>query len=347
MSTPSKLDTSYPPFSTLKLPRLLASVPPTSKHPEISTPTTLSHNTSTFSTMNDVNNSYQQAMPNTETTVKPLPNKRGRKPLTTMPSAKKHYQNLKNQRAFRQRRATYVQELESKAATFERLYNEVLKENKILKERLTLLERRCSTGCEENNGCTNEQKCKKTSTNKKSTNSCCMDDDQVVEDVASCDEKSTIQSPRAYVQTSYHNQNLPSLKSDTLPSIEFNDKPHQKVESHSSLSIDVVMKEPLFCTTKEGDLCFCDPSDESLNNDGKRLIVPKQFITHYTNSVCSTLPISASPFNQSNEWQQENNYYAQSPSSTSTTSAADESTSPRNHPLDLNWILQKPREEPS
>ncbi|CAG8500699.1 8416_t:CDS:1 [Racocetra fulgida] len=367
MSTPSKLDTSCPPLSTLKLPRLLASVPPTSKHTEISAPPTLPHNTSAFSTMNNVNDSYQQDMPNTETTVKPLPNKRGRKPLTTMPSAKKHYQNLKNQRAFRQRRANYVQELEEKATTFEKLYNDVLKENKILKEKLRSLKRQYSTDCEENedceenDGCDSEQKCKKAPANKKGTNSSCkvvkrMDDD---DDVASCDENSTIQSPRACVQTSCHkpnsvsydpstNQKLPSLTPDTLPSINFNRQPkHQQVESHPSLSIeDIIMKEPLFCTTEEGDLCFCDPSHNSPNHDCKKLIVPQQFVAQYTNSIYSTLP--KSPLNSSSEWQQEDIYYAQSPSPTSTTSlATDESTLPRNHPLNLNWILDTPEEDTS
>ncbi|CAG8622993.1 5508_t:CDS:1 [Dentiscutata heterogama] len=367
MSIPSKLDTSCPPLSTIKLPRILASVPPTLKHPEISTPTTLSHNASAFSAMNHVNNSYQQAMPTTETAGKSSPNKRGRKPLTTMPSAKKHYQNLKNQRAFRQRRADYVQELESKASTYERLYNELLKENKILKERLAMLERRHSTDCEGTDRCTNEQKGNKISTNKKSTSSCCnvvdttiytvkrIEDDQVVEDVASCDEKSTVQSTRAYVQTSYHkpdgvsynpstNQNLPSLTPDTLPSINFNEQPQfQQLENHTPE--DFVMKEPLFCTTEEGDLCYCDPSKDSSKSDSGKIIISKEFVSQYANSIRSTHPGTTNPFNKSNEWQPKHDCCAQSLSPMSTNpSTADESTFTRNHPLDLNWILDAPRE---
>ncbi|CAG8771518.1 13895_t:CDS:1 [Gigaspora margarita] len=373
MSIPSKLDTSCPPHSTIKLPRILASVPPTLKHPEISAPTTLSHNASTFSAMNNVNNSYQPAMPTTETEVRSSPNKRGRKPLTTMPSAKKHYQNLKNQRAFRQRRANYVQELESKASTYERLYNEALKENKLLKERLKLLERRYSVDCEETDRCANEQKCNKISANKKSTSSCCnvvdttiytvkrIEDDQVVEDVASCDDKSTAQSTRAYVPTSYHkpngvsynpstNQNLPSLTPDTLPSINFNKQPQlQQLESHTPLSVeDFVMKEPLFCTTEEGDLCFCDPSKGPSDSKG-RLVIPKHLVSHYADSVYSVNPVIPSPFNKSSDWQQKNNCCAQSSLSPMSTNSSmtDESTFPRNHPLDLNWILDTPRGEPS
>ncbi|CAG8710671.1 19431_t:CDS:2 [Rhizophagus irregularis] len=46
-----------------------------------------------------------------QTTNKPQ-NKRGRKPLSSMPTTKKHIQNLNNQRAFRQRRETYIQQVD-------------------------------------------------------------------------------------------------------------------------------------------------------------------------------------------------------------------------------------------
>ncbi|CAG8657552.1 181_t:CDS:2 [Ambispora leptoticha] len=67
---------------------------------------------------------------------KPVPNKRGRKPLTTMPSTKKHIQNLTNQRAFRQRRENYIRNLETKATTLEYLYSQAQEEIKNLKEQL-------------------------------------------------------------------------------------------------------------------------------------------------------------------------------------------------------------------
>jgi hypothetical protein len=67
---------------------------------------------------------------------KPVPNKRGRKPLTTMPSTKKHIQNLTNQRAFRQRRENYIRNLEHKAQNLEILYAQAQEEIKSLKEQL-------------------------------------------------------------------------------------------------------------------------------------------------------------------------------------------------------------------
>ncbi|CAG8694334.1 9286_t:CDS:2, partial [Racocetra persica] len=68
-------------------------------------------------------------------------NKRGRKPLPTMPSEKRHFRNLVNQRAFRERKKTYVRDLETKASKFEALYTESLTEIKSLKERVALLEK--------------------------------------------------------------------------------------------------------------------------------------------------------------------------------------------------------------
>ncbi|CAG8840567.1 23155_t:CDS:1, partial [Racocetra persica] len=61
-------------------------------------------------------------------------NKRGRKPLPTMPSEKRHF-------AFRERKKTYVRDLETKASKFEALYTESLTEIKSLKERAAFLEK--------------------------------------------------------------------------------------------------------------------------------------------------------------------------------------------------------------
>ncbi|KAG9299401.1 hypothetical protein G9A89_014050 [Geosiphon pyriformis] len=77
---------------------------------------------------------------------KPVPNKRGRKPLTTMPSTKKHIQNLTNQRAFRQRRENYVRTLESKATNLEYLYAQAQEEIKTLKKQLGLLKKQLIEG---------------------------------------------------------------------------------------------------------------------------------------------------------------------------------------------------------
>ncbi|RIA85119.1 hypothetical protein C1645_387920 [Glomus cerebriforme] len=81
----------------------------------------------------------QQIDNTTQQTNKPQ-NKRGRKPLSSMPTTKKHIQNLTNQRAFRQRRETYIRSLESKASRFEGLLKVARNEVDSLKERVALLE---------------------------------------------------------------------------------------------------------------------------------------------------------------------------------------------------------------
>ncbi|CAG8625512.1 884_t:CDS:2 [Acaulospora morrowiae] len=88
---------------------------------------------------------------------KPVPNRRGRKPLTTPPINKKHKQNLNNQRAFRQRRDAYVKGLEIKVKDFEDQIKElellcaqVQNENRSLREKVASLEKRRN---EENDLC--------------------------------------------------------------------------------------------------------------------------------------------------------------------------------------------------
>ncbi|CAG8554953.1 19883_t:CDS:1 [Dentiscutata erythropus] len=75
-------------------------------------------------------------------TGKPVPNRRGRKRLATMPSNKKHKQNLTNQRAFRERRENYLRSLESKVEMYEKAYAEYQSENRLLKEEVANLKRR-------------------------------------------------------------------------------------------------------------------------------------------------------------------------------------------------------------
>ncbi|GET04952.1 PAP1-domain-containing protein [Rhizophagus clarus] len=76
---------------------------------------------------------------------KPMPNRRGRKPLSTMPLGKKHVQNLTNQRAFRQRKENYIRNLEIKASQLEMLYNSAQNEIKTLNDRITILEKRLAS----------------------------------------------------------------------------------------------------------------------------------------------------------------------------------------------------------
>ncbi|CAG8534334.1 2150_t:CDS:2 [Acaulospora colombiana] len=78
-----------------------------------------------------------------------MPNRRGRKPLATPPTDKKHKQNLSNQRKFRQRRDAYVKGLEVKVKEYEDQLKEmglvcaqVQEENRSLREKVASLEKR-------------------------------------------------------------------------------------------------------------------------------------------------------------------------------------------------------------
>ncbi|PKY54392.1 hypothetical protein RhiirA4_501345 [Rhizophagus irregularis] len=74
-----------------------------------------------------------------------MPNRRGRKPLATMPLGKKHVQNLTNQRAFRQRKENYIRSLELRASDLEMLYNSARDEIKTLNDRIAMLEKRLAS----------------------------------------------------------------------------------------------------------------------------------------------------------------------------------------------------------
>ncbi|CAB4477865.1 unnamed protein product [Rhizophagus irregularis] len=87
----------------------------------------------------------QQQTLNLHPIGKPMPNRRGRKPLATMPSGKKHVQNLTNQRAFRQRKENYIRSLELRASDLEMLYNSARDEIKTLNDRIAMLEKRLTS----------------------------------------------------------------------------------------------------------------------------------------------------------------------------------------------------------
>jgi len=87
----------------------------------------------------------QQTTLNLYPAGKTMPNRRGRKPLSTMPLGKKHIQNLTNQRAFRLRKENYVKNLEIKASRLEVLYNSAQDEIKSLSNRIALLEKKLAS----------------------------------------------------------------------------------------------------------------------------------------------------------------------------------------------------------
>ncbi|GBC05195.1 hypothetical protein RclHR1_00610007 [Rhizophagus clarus] len=74
-----------------------------------------------------------------------MPNRRGRKPLATMPLDKKHAQKLTNQRKFRQRKENYIRDLEIKSSNLEMFYNSAQTEIKNLNDRIEILEKRLAS----------------------------------------------------------------------------------------------------------------------------------------------------------------------------------------------------------
>ncbi|RIB21947.1 hypothetical protein C2G38_2243609 [Gigaspora rosea] len=139
---PLKLNAFSSISQTLRLP-----IPrPSIKHSEMlssnwppSTPDFMINSSATF----PVIPCQQQTVP-AGPTGKPVPNRRGRKRLATLPSNKKHKKNLTNQRAFRERRENYLRSLENKVEMYEKAYAEYQNENRLLKEEVAILKRRLS-----------------------------------------------------------------------------------------------------------------------------------------------------------------------------------------------------------
>ncbi|CAG8580595.1 16338_t:CDS:2 [Funneliformis caledonium] len=281
---------------------------------------------------------------------KPMPNKRGRKPLSKMPETKKHIQNLTNQRAFRRRKEDYVRTLETKATTYEILYTEAQSHIKSLRERLALLQRRLDKTQESN-------KCD-----------------------ASIFSQSIEETQQMCESNSYRSNERQS--NEEIPiDVEMSDGTYG---GNQDESIEDIIRDPLFCDTKEGDLCFCepvsiedltkDPSQLSSSNDSfgsyyldhkarKRLwIIPSGAVsqcatpttpsqTIFSNfTTCNdsqpsreNCPTISSPERSDSQWQlQENDEqcnFSSPPLSPSTTPSTSNFTQPQHHPLNLKWIL--------
>ncbi|CAB4379966.1 unnamed protein product [Rhizophagus irregularis] len=87
----------------------------------------------------------QQQTLNLQPIGKPMPNRRGGKPLATMPLDKKHVQNLTNQRTFRQSKKNYIRSLELRTSNLEVLYTSAKNEIKTLNDRIAMLEKRLAS----------------------------------------------------------------------------------------------------------------------------------------------------------------------------------------------------------
>ncbi|EXX75474.1 hypothetical protein RirG_041560 [Rhizophagus irregularis DAOM 197198w] len=74
-----------------------------------------------------------------------MPNRRGGKPLATIPLDKKHVQNLTNQRTFRQSKKNYIRSLELRTSNLEVLYTSAKNEIKTLNDRIAMLEKRLAS----------------------------------------------------------------------------------------------------------------------------------------------------------------------------------------------------------
>ncbi|CAB4442301.1 unnamed protein product [Rhizophagus irregularis] len=83
----------------------------------------------------------QQQTLNLHPAGKPMPNRRGRKPLATMPLGKKRVQNLANKEHFVNVKKT-IRNLELRALDLEVLYNSAQDEIKTLNDRIAMLEKR-------------------------------------------------------------------------------------------------------------------------------------------------------------------------------------------------------------
>ncbi|RIA98972.1 hypothetical protein C1645_748192 [Glomus cerebriforme] len=258
---------------------------------------------------------------------RPSQNKRGRKPLSKMPDTKKHIQNLTNQRAFRRRREDYVRTLEQKATTYEILYNEAQNNVKMLREKLTSLERRLAKAQE--NKCGGNMSCNKSTYRENGTSD---------------------------MNGTYNGNRLSAMSSFSLNEQRYQQKPGSPTNSTKSVeSVEDIINNPVFCETKNGDLCFCESVDGlavgSIEKDqsklspcyieqkeGKRMwIIPKESIyndsSQNSREYCPTLPLP-----EQSQWPSQRRletYFTPSPSPI-------EPSAPNytpHHPLNLGMIL--------
>jgi hypothetical protein len=309
--------------------------------------------------------------PLSSTIGKPVPNKRGRKPLTAMPSTKKHMQNLTNQRAFRQRRENYIRSLENKAATLEILYAQAREEIKTLKEQLASLGKQRLNGGDASI-CTNGLNTETMDTQfaqklcAKTLDSCCGVDRSMytVPDMENHDL-----SGSQLFGANTDNQQKNGLSCDVVMGDSLNTaadtSDHQKRDQQSPSHLqsqqdalnDSFLLNPMFCEPKTGELCYCDPesvteADPFLKTPtiakcyvdeatGKRMwIIPKDVLTPPFATPDSpsqyypttyTLP---SPDEPEPHWLQQQQYYNSAPPPTPPSNGY------TNGQLELKWMME-------
>nr|CAG8531969.1 9269_t:CDS:2 [Entrophospora candida] len=321
------------------------------------------------------NNSLNVTFPICEQSVNPKniigkPTKRGRKPLSIMPSAKKHIQNLTNQRAFRQRRETYRKTLETKNTELEAKLNEAKIEIESLRKKVASLEKQIGSANSGTAFCDNSAGGYVNFGNNINTsshlyhdrtvdNSCCdiigtsdstnmlfssslMDEDTHFfrnlenddDNNNSCDSSFFYQNNK--VLSSYNNISPSPSSPSPVTTLQFTDQllgqpkdiqimtlnpgKHEFITRAHNIpeTVDDIIQNRLFCDTKRGDLCLCEPASDDLmtttddnieedNNKkaGRIWIVPKEIVQQ---CISSETPLYSSTTGLNNNLNNNNTY---------------------------------------
>ncbi|CAG8574893.1 6645_t:CDS:2 [Funneliformis caledonium] len=287
------------------------------------------------STHHSISNEMQQTDDITKRIQQPTnkpSNKRGRKPLSSMPTTKKHIQNLINQRAFRQRREYYIRNLETKASEYEELFKGAQEEIESLKEKVALLEKQVAV--EEGINCFNHAVATNPDIGYHST----------------ADQQP--QSGECF--TTFTNNVSP-----TTSTFSFNDQ-HGLVTRPSQIScglpsidtIDNIIRDPIFCETKEGKICYCEPgeirtttaattkclSDNKQSTEKRVWIIPTSVSPLYSDFVTTNDYSPDEEDTLSSQWGLSyQDYFSPAVSSAVVSTTANSFT--QFNPLNLKWIL--------
>ena len=277
--------------------------------------------------------------------------------------------------------------MESKALTYEELFKDAQEEIESLKEKVALLEKQVAIeeGINICNGVDDLQipisnendEINNVDSNDDDINSFDDDDDgdninnnvndsllnEIIQ-YTSCDDQQP-QSSRCF--TAFTTITNPS---PITSSFSFNDQ-HRLVNQSSQVScglppsmlnslesVEDIIRDPIFCETKEGDLCFCEPDEDLINevstigidkrlsnNKEKKMWILRQALSHpITTQVATTYPnfttndYSLNNGETSSHWgPYQQNYFSPAVSSAVVTTTTNSLT--QISPLNLKWIL--------
>ncbi|CAG8630958.1 867_t:CDS:2 [Funneliformis mosseae] len=287
---------------------------------------------------------------------KPIPNKRGRKPLTTMPSTKKHIQNLANQRAFRQRRDNYVKNLESKVLDLERQHSSAQNEIKNLRDEVEMLRKKLDSSRSTRNEAMKNADNRDSGTRyggivgsamyqaiiEDSQNEC----DAIMNDVNQTPNGIYIHQPTISYneQQPQYNQikvvrQLNQLKENKLSLSYKRSKPGSfpnTSNSNSIESVDEIIHSPLFCDPKGSNICFSESINGDLGLSGAKISSQIPTIDSMGKYIFGQKTSISQRDNQS--WIHQNHPYFNPPPTVTTTVGT---SFTQHHPLNLKWILRE------